>query len=136
LTDYFLPANSDGSDFRAAVGVNYHNNIGNAVQPTDPLDTADVTDGGARTFNDGTIRACSTARGAVLLAGCFSVNKLSACSFFKVTGAPVAELTDTFCSQEGWGFGTLYAFTEVTVVSEYTLAEIRTLAGLPADWGA
>jgi len=134
MTDYYLPALANGEDFRPAVGVNYHDSIGNSVSPQNPIDTNIIQDEGAKVWNDGSIRACSTARGAVALACCFSTRALSDCSFFKVTGEPIAVLTDSWCSNSDLGHGSLYAFKELTIVSEYTIAQIRTAAGLPADW--
>jgi hypothetical protein len=119
LTDYYLPAKADGTDFRQDVGVNYHENIGETVQPPSPNPKG--------VFCDGTLRACSTPKGAVWLAAVFAnVRHFADCKFYRVTGTPVATL-------EIGDLGYIHGFTSLYVAQEYTTAQIKTLAGMRND---
>lgn len=127
MTDYYLPAKANGDDFRDDVGVNYHNAVGgDPVSPTNPMQGNHGD--GFGVFNDGTMRACTTARGAIWLAGVFAhVYHFSDLKFYRVTGTPVATLT---ISED---LGTVNGFTSLTVAEEYTTAELKDLAGMPEN---
>jgi len=117
MTDYYLPAKSDGTDFRQDIGINYHEHVGETVQPPYPNPVG--------VFNDGTLRATSTPKGALWLAAIFAnIYHFSDCKFYRVTGTPVATL-------EIGDLGYVHGFMSLYIAQEYTTAEIKSLAGMP-----